>query len=61
MVGTTMYTPKVAYRVLATDFEGETFTECWTIKLDDANRIANVLKTTHDTVQVDKIVRPPKR
>lgn len=38
--GETSHQPKVAYRVLATDWEAEASTECWTETLESARTIA---------------------
>jgi hypothetical protein len=46
------------WRVLATHWEAETYTECWCTDKEQAERIANLLKKEYfdTTVQVD----PPK-
>jgi hypothetical protein len=54
-VGKTTHQPKVQYRVLATDWEAETFTECWTESLASAQTIAVALKVRDVSVQIDKV------
>ncbi len=46
-------TPK--YRVLATNWEAEAFTECWTENLESAQTIAAALRVRDVSVQIDKV------
>lgn len=56
------YQPKPRFRVLATDWEGESHTECWTETQESAEAIAAALKRSGSdvSVQVDRVVRPSK-
>ena len=54
-MGKTTVTPRAKYRVLATDWEAESHTECWTESLESAQTIAAALKVRDVSVQIDKV------
>jgi len=53
------YLPNVKYRVLATDWEAEAFTECWTENYESAQAIAKALGVRDVSVQIDKVEKKP--
>ena len=59
-MGTVTYQPKVRFRVLATHWEAESFTECWTETEVSATAIAGLLRSCEkhaDTsVQIDRVI-----
>ncbi len=54
-MGTTTKSPRAKYRVLATDWEAESYTECWTENLESAQVVAAALKVRDVAVQIDKV------
>ncbi len=62
-MNTSTYQPNVKYRILATDWEGESYTECWTQNLESAQTIASALRKRGGggggggdlTVQIDEV------
>ncbi len=56
-MGVTTHVPHVEYRVLATDWEAEVSTECWTETLESAQTIALALRVRDVSVQIDRVTR----
>ena len=46
--------PILKYKVLATDWEAETYIECWTENLESAKIIAKLLQVRDVSVQIDQ-------
>ena len=55
-IGSTTKQPRAQFRVLATDWEAESYTECWTEDLASAQVIANALRVRDVSVQIDRVV-----
>lgn len=55
VLGKTTHIPKAKFRVLATDWEAECYTECWTEDIESAETIAAALRVRDVSVQIDKV------